>query len=339
MKKLIIIFIFILSANIILAQAPVQRGNSYVTPVDDYFRAGKLLGLPIVSDTLVFTGTNGLDSLGSQIYVRSGANVGAWIRQFNGVSQNQWVKSGSGGTILGGPITSLPALGDNPGTNISSGDFITSEFYQSQYPTATSTQGVNLEFESAQTINYTLSWSAGRQAATQPLSTVVVAGINQSFTQPSAPGTVSGTQAVAFPANTNVTYSNVVTTTDGKVATASTTFSFLPQRYSGWINVSDTAGIGTFGYDDSKIYGLTNELTASKVKTWNTGTPTGVQIYVYAYYNTSGTLNNLILNGFPSLDAFNEVQRNFTNALGYTGQWIIYWNKNGQTLSSDIIAN
>lgn len=252
----------------------------------------------------------------------------------------QWlVLGGSGSLIPGGAITSLPELGDNPGTNITSENFIIEEFYKSQAPSATLTGGATLEFRSAQTMNYTLNWSAGRLAATEPLQSIIVAGQAESFTQPSAPGTVSGTQGVSFPANTDITYSNIVTTTDSKSTTATMTFSFLPKRYYGWISTSDTAGIGTFGYDDSKITSLGSELTSSKTKSWNTGNPTGTQIYVYAYYYTAGNLNNLILNGFNSLDAFNVVQRQFTNALGFTGQWIIYWNKNGQTLSSDIIAN
>lgn len=251
----------------------------------------------------------------------------------------KWLSGGA--LIAGGAITSIPSVGFNPGTGLTSDEFIINTFYQSQVPTATLTGGQTLEFRSAQTMNYTLNWTAGRQGATDSIASVVVNGIPQSFSQPAAGSTVSGTQAVSFPANTDITYSIVVTTTDGKSSTSTTKFSFLPERYFGWI--SDTTGIGSASFDDSKITALSNELSASKVKggngTWNTGNPTGTQFYVYAYYATAGELSHFDMNGFPSLEAMNHVTRNFTNALGFTGQWIIYWNKNGQTLSSDIIAN
>lgn len=253
----------------------------------------------------------------------------------------KWIvgNGGGAGELIGGPITSVnDFIGFNPGTGLSVSDWIDSVFYAAQPPTATLTGGGTFELTATTTQSATLNWSSSRQVKTATLASIVVAGISQSFAQPSQPGTVSGTQGVTVTNNTDITYSNITTATDGKSATATTTFSFLPKRYFGWINVSDTAGIGTFGYDDSKITSLGNELSASKVKSFNTGSPSGVQFLVYAYYYTAGNLTHMDLNGFPSIDAFNVVQRNFTNALGFVGQWIIYWNKNGQTLSSDVIA-
>lgn len=244
-------------------------------------------------------------------------------------------------TFPGGPVTSIPEIGFNPGTNITAEEFITTSFYQSQRPTATLTGGLNLEYRSAGNLTYTLNWTAGRLAATKPITQIEVAGVNQTFITPVEGATVSGTQSVTFPANQNITYNNRVTTSDNKTASATTTFNFLPRRYFGWI--SDTTGIGVFGFDDSKITTLSNELIASKAKgqdgNWNTGAPTGNQFYVYAYYSTAGDLTQWDMNGFPSLSAMNKVTRSFTNALGYTGTWTIYWSKNGQTQSSTIVAN
>lgn len=254
-----------------------------------------------------------------------------WLRDS---TANRWIKAGS--YVNGTAITSLPSIGFVPNTN-DVGEWINNVFYQSQPPTATLTGGQTLEYQSAATLNKTLNWVAGRQSATNPISTIVVAGTNETFSQPAQGSSVSGTQSVSFPANTDITYQNVVTTNDGKTATATTSFSFLPKRYFGWI--SDTTGIGTTGFDDSKITSLGNELSASKIKSWSTGTPTGTQFYVYAYYATAGDLTHFDMNGFPSIEAMNHVTRNFTNALGFTGQWIIYWSKNGQTLSSTIVAN
>jgi len=97
LKKLIIFLSIISFYASVSAQAPSKRSGDFVTAVDEYSRAGKLSGLAIYPDTLVFNGTNGLDSVGSKIYVRSGVNVGEWTREYNGVSQNHWVKVGSGG--------------------------------------------------------------------------------------------------------------------------------------------------------------------------------------------------------------------------------------------------
>lgn len=257
-----------------------------------------------------------------------------WIRNN---TATKWNKTGGGSIIPAGAITTIPVVGTNPGTNLSPDNWIINTFYGSQPPTATLTGGQTLEYQSAATLNKTLNWTAGRQSATVPLSTIVVAGANENFSQPAQGASVSGTQSVSFPANTNITYANTVTTTDNKTASATTTFSFVPKRYFGWI--TDTTGIGTSGFDDSKIYNLSNELSASKSKSFNTGNPTGTQFFVYAYYATAGALTQWDMNGFPSLLAMNSVTRNFTNALGYTGQWIIYWSKNGQTLSSTIVAN
>jgi hypothetical protein len=257
-----------------------------------------------------------------------------WIRNN---TATKWIKYGGGSIIPAGAITTIPVVGTNPGTNLSSDDWIINTFYGSQSPTATLTGGQTLELQSAATLTKTLSWTAGRQSATNPLSTIVVAGTNETFSQPAQGASVSGTQSVSFPANTDITYQNVVTTDDSKTATASTTFSFLPKRYYGFI--SDTTGIGTTGFDDTKITSLGNEINASKVKSWSTGNPTGTQFYVYAYYATAGELSHFDMNGFPSIDAMNHVTRNFTNALGYTGQWTIYWSKNGQTLQSTVVTN
>jgi hypothetical protein len=288
-----------------------------------------------ISDSALLIPTDTLKKLSSTDRAISYKDA---FRVWNGFN---WVKAGSGtgasdSLRFGGAITSLPSVGVNPNTrNIA--DWIDSVFYQSQYATATLTGGVNLEFRSAQTMNYTLNWSAGRLGGTKTLGNISVAGITQGFAQPASPGTVSGTQSVSFPANTNISYSNIVTTIDGKVITVITGFNFGANRYFGWI--TDTTGIGTTGFDNSKITALNNEFSMSKVKSWNTGAPTGTQFYVFAYYYTAGDLNNFAFNTFPSIESMNHVQRSFTNALGFTGQWIIYWNKNGQTLSSDLTTN
>lgn len=330
MMKNVLIILFAFFSLPVLAQNTHSQSNSMT--IED-FRGTVKAEKGIINGRWQDTSAANIDPI--NIKNRPGAQIVTgntiWLRDS---TANRWIKAGS--YVNGTAITSLPSIGFVPNTN-DVGEWINNVFYQSQPPTATLTGGQTLEYQSAATLNKTLNWTAGRQSATNPLSTIVVAGTNETFSQPAQGASVSGTQSVSFPANTDITYQNIVTTDDNKSATASTTFSFLPKRYFGWI--SDTTGIGTSGFDDSKITSLGNELSASKVKSWLTGNPTGTQFYVYAYYSTAEELSHFDMNGFPSIDAMNHVTRNFTNALGYTGQWIIYWSKNGQTLSSTIVAN
>ena len=294
----------------------------------------KILGKTVIETSLILPDTAQgliLSDKGALAYKNG-------LYTWNGIKWDLGLSgSGTPDTLrYGGPITSIATVGYNPNTK-SIAAWIDSVFYQSQSPTTTITGGQVLEFRSTQTMNFTLNYTSGRQLATKPLSSIIIGGNTKSFSQPIAGSSVSGTQSVSFAANTDVTYQNVTTTIDSKIANASTTFSFLPKRYFGWI--SDTTGIGQAGFDDSKITSLGNELSNSKSKTFSTGSPTGTQFYVYAYYSTAGDLTQWDMNGFPSLAAMNKSTRNFTNALGFTGTWTIYWSKNGQTQSSTVVAN
>jgi hypothetical protein len=338
MKKIPLLIAFLISAIISYCQAkpPFPNNQSISNAATLYHAKGGMTGdLGVVNGRYADTTAANLSYIAGHPGAQIVTGNTLWVRDS---TATKWlVGSGASGSIPAGVITTIPVVGTNPGTNLSTGDWITNTFYGSQPPTAILTGGVTLELQSAATLNYTLNWTSGRQAATNPLSTIVVAGVNQTFTQPAQSASVSGTQAVSFAANTNVTYSNVTTTDDGKSATATTTFSFLPKRYYGWI--SDTTGIGSGSFDDAIITALGSELSASKSKSFSTGSPTGTQFLVYAYFSTAGALTQFDMNGFPSIDAMNSATRNFTNASGYTGEWIIYWSKNGQTLSSTVIAN
>jgi hypothetical protein len=257
-----------------------------------------------------------------------------WLRDSTGT---KWIMAG-GGLLLkhGGAISSLPTIGFAPDT-LDIVQWIDTVFYRSQGPTASLTASEVLELQASAALNRTLNYSSGRQFSTNTLATIIVAGISETFSQPAQSGTVSGTQGVSFPANTNTSFNNVTTTTDGQTATATVTFQFLPKRYWGWI--SDTTNIGNALFNDAGITGLNSEISSSNAKNFSTGDPSGVQFLVYAYYSVYGDLTHFDMNGFPSIDAMNKVTRNFTNALGFTGSWTIYWSKNGQTLSSTVIAN
>ncbi len=246
--------------------------------------------------------------------------------------------SGGGG---GGGETILPAgtfvtenihIGFNPGTNLTAAEIIQQVWYATK-PSATLTGGTTLELTNASTVSQTLNWSAHRQVGATTLSTIVVAGVSQSFSQPAAGGTVSGTQAVNVPANVPTTYSNVVTALDGQTATATTTFNFLGKRYYGLL--TDTAGITT-GSLNSTIIALTSSFASTKVLSVNTGVVTGTEFWCYAYPSVLGDLSSLTFNEIPALEAMNKITLSITNALGYTQNYTVYYNKQGQTESSDI---
>jgi hypothetical protein len=260
----------------------------------------------------------------------------------------KWQKIGIGGTSTGGGGTGSDTLfngpfttsniqaGFNPGNNQNIADVIRKVWYNILPPTASIGGGTTLELTASSTVAATLSWSAGRQSNTPPLATIQVAGQSQAFSQPSQGGSVSGTQAVSVPANVTTTYHNIVTDNTGVVVDVTTTYNFLGRRYYGW--VTDTTGIGT-GTQDAVIRALTNQpFATTKSLSTNTGNPSGTQFYVYVYPSSLGALTNFSFNSFPAIDAMNVATRSFTNALGNTQTYKIYWNKNGQTESSDILA-
>ncbi|MEO5889743.1 MAG: hypothetical protein ABIQ31_05785 [Ferruginibacter sp.] len=242
---------------------------------------------------------------------------GIWYKDLSG--------SGSGVNVPGGPITTIPVVGTNPGVNIPSAAWIAAAFYGSQPPTATITGGSNLELTSAATLSQTLNYTASRQSATATLASIVVAGTTKTFTQPSQPGTVSGTQAVTVTTNTTTTYSNVVTTTDGKTATAATTYSFSPKRY--WMY---STGSPPSSADIVAAAGGSSELTATKIKSVQFAVVvTGTNKYVsYAYPSSYGALSSIIISGLESIGAFDLTTVSVTNASGFTQNYYVYTTQN-----------
>lgn len=337
----ILTLLFILVSSFSVAQntpPQVNRSTNSTIPIDFNLFMKNRFKLPVFKDTI--NAIISPDSLGLGIFTKDPPAV--WYRDTVLTGGHKWTQFGSGAggfdTIPAGPISSLATIGFNPGTNISPSEFIIKTFYDTKPPTAMLTGGQTLDLMPVgSNVNVTLNWSASRQDKTAPLATVVVGGINQSFSQPAAPGTVSGTQSVSVVRNANTTFSNVVTTTDGKSAIATTTIPWSPRRYYGW--VTDTTGISSSSFNDAVITSLGNEQSSSRSKSFNTGNPTGNHFYVYAYIATAGALTQLDMNGFPSLEAWNVVTRNFTMATGYIGQWRVYWTKNPQSLSSTIVAN
>lgn len=256
-------------------------------------------------------------------------------------SVNDWLPDATGGgtvTIIpAGPTTSVPPAGFNPGTNITADEFIKKAFYDSQNPTASLSGGQQIELMAAGAVlPFTLSWSAGRNSATAPIQSVVVAGVSKTFTPPNAGASISGTQAVSVTRNSNTTYSIVVTTTDGKTTTASTSFPFSPKRYVGWA----TSATPT----DAEIIaavGGSSEFASNKSKSWILPAPGGTKYAFYAYPESFGALTQFDINKVTSIGAITQTHRAFTNASGYTQNYIIAVtiNPSNVTITTSIDAN
>jgi len=251
-------------------------------------------------------GLNGQDiSLTKGLYID-------YIRYVGGISNVNNIST------IGGPITTIPVVGTNPGSNLTTFQWIQNTFYASQVPLATLTGGTILEFTSAGTVSDSVNWTASRQSATNPLSTIVVAGNTESFSQPSAGGTVSGKQYVTITANTNTTYNNVVTTTDGKTATASTSFPFENKIYAGFVSVSSPTDANIIAALNSTYVG--GEFSTTRSQSGALTTPSGAKYIMFAAPASFGT-PSVVINGLGV--TFNQTTRTFVNASGYSSSYII----------------
>ena len=233
---------------------------------------------------------------------------------------NGWdtIKGGGGGTIAAGAISSLPTIGFNPGSNITSNDFITNVFYQSQPPTSSLTGGFVYEFTTAGTQSKVLNWSGGRSAATTPLATINVDGVNQTFTQPSQGASVSGTKTVTITNNSVQTFTNTVTTTDGKIAVSTTQFSPQNKIYAGFVTSATPTDADIFAATGSAYVGGT--FSASINQSGALSTPSSSKYFIFAAPASYGT-PNVNINGLGV--SFNLITRSFTNASGFTSSYTI----------------
>jgi hypothetical protein len=181
-------------------------------------------------------------------------------------------------------------------------------------PTASLTGGFSYERSSATSGIATINWGAGRQAATGAaaattnIASIVVGGVTPTFTQPAAGASVSGTQAVTFPINANTTFTNTVTTTDAKTASASTSFTVYDKRYIGW-SVTPTP-------TDAEIRAAIAQDNNGGSGNYSANLPQ-LGTARYLFYANTVTTSSVVLNGFPSTAAFTLNQsRTFTNSVG-----------------------
>jgi single-stranded-DNA-specific exonuclease RecJ len=221
-------------------------------------------------------------------------------------------------------------VGYNPGTSDIKA-FLEATFYPSQSPTAaltisyssTTSSSIDLEeMASGSALAITLNWTGGRQASTATLSTINVESVNQTFSQPSAPGSVSGTKSSTAARNTTSTYTNTVTTSDGKAASATASIHFYYKRYYGFVSSNSPS--------DGTIQALTNEFITARIRsTTSPLTPSGSQFFCIAFPESFDVSNvsQIWVGGLDQTASFNRTTQSFTNASGATTSYIVYTTK------------
>ena len=321
MKKILLSFLFILILYIpSFAQNKYSgvstRGNpNTVDSAQGMIASGKGIRITNYADTTAANADGKLKTYaGATIFTTVSKKF--WIS--NGL---KWTEVGSGGgssTITGGIVTSVPVVGTVLPSNVDINTWIDSAFYASQPPLAGLTGGGTYEFTSASTVGRTLNWSATRQSATSPLSTIVVAGSNQTFSQPAQGATVSGTQGVTVTTNTTTSYSNLVTTTDGKTATATTIFSYASKYYKGYVSSSSPSDADIIAATGGSVGGVfaTNYLTSGTLPD-----PASESFIVFAFPQSFG-IPTIKVNGL-NID-YNLTTRSLTNASGYSVSYYIF---------------
>ena len=274
----------------------------------------------------------------SSIYITeyadtTSANAGPNVKKKNGIlikvggsiymrdiSTTSWVSQSSigSGIISGGPITTIPVVGTNPGVNLTSSDFIKNAFYGAQPPLSALTGGGIFEFTTGSTVSRNLNWSASRQTATSNLSSIIVGGITQTFSNPAAPGTVVGSQAILVPVNVNTTYSNIVTASNSMSATSITTFTYKRKIFAGFVSSATPSDADIIAATGSVYAGGT--LSDTKIQTGALSTPGSSSYIIFASPASLGS-PNVTINGLGV--TYTLITRSFVNINGYSSSYII----------------
>lgn len=305
MKKLLL-FLNILVSLSCFSQPVTQRASPSLTTADGRLMVNLNFYLPRYLDTTAANLQKGVDTCGAIIFTYPGNKI--WKRSCN---PKKWENITNGLLNISDSITQYLTPYQASQTYVA---------IQTQLPTASLSGGSNMELHSAGIFNSTLNWGAGRAAAnstqnaTNPLASIVVNGINQTFTQPSAGSSTSGTQAISLFYNTNRTVFNVVTTTDGKTATATTEYNFFPKYYIGYSTTSTPsdadliAGINT-------IFPATTRVTS--------GTLASPASSSYIFFAVPASFGTPVVTINAAGVTYNNTTRSVTNASGYTQSYIV----------------
>lgn len=273
---------------------------------------------------------NPADTTGGQLWAALGGGKSRWIptyrQMINYVAANAPVANITAGTIL-----ILPTVGQV----IPSGtpDQVWNAMYRPPLPpTAALSGGATRQF-SGSNLTHNLSWSYGRQATTATISTAVITpgSFNVFSTQPSQPGTVSGSQSVTTTANTNTTYTITVTASDGKVTMATTADNWQPFLYAGTC-------AGTTPTSAEVLAAITKALSGGSAYNMNL-TFTGSNLHIfYAYYSTYTTITSAKDGaGNQIIGAMTLATQSITDN-GFSGTWKTITTNNTYT-NANIVIN
>jgi len=322
-------FFTVLSLLLVLftfSQPVSQRSSSSTTAADGRLMANLNLFIPKYVDTTAANLQKGVDTCGAIIFTYTGNKI--WKRSCN---PKRWEDIANG----------LLSISDS-NTKYTTPYYVAQNYVaiQTQAPTSTLTGGFSYERQPTGNYTVTLDWTAGRQSATPSASatatlfTIVVDGVSQTFAQPAAGASVSGTKSVTFAKNTNITYANSVTTSDGKSAVSYTSFTVYDKRYIGWA-ASPTP-------TDIEILFAVNSDNNGGTVPYSATFPQLSGGALYLFYANTATVSSVSVNGFPSTDAFNlNVSRSFVNGVGGTTTYLVTTSKNaiGATSSTSLTIN
>jgi hypothetical protein len=246
-----------------------------------------------------------------------------------------WIDKSTLGTGGGGTIGSFngnrPITGDyyknvNPGTD-DLAKWIEAVFYPSLGPSASLTATPNgvKEMGPSGSTSVSLSWTAGRDAATEEITEIIVNGTNVFTASPAAGASVSGTQSASAVNNLKTTFTMSVKTSDNKTASANASIDFQWKRYWGFAAGGED-GV-SFSPTDAQILSLSgSEFGTSAAVANKSASPSGPQKLVIAYPASWGG-SKIIVGVNDSTGAFEKTTRSFTNASGGTTSYVIYVQK------------
>lgn len=246
--------------------------------------------------------------------------------------------TGTGGSVnFNGnrPITGLPTVGMNPGTD-DLGKWIENAFYLSTKPTLSITPNPALgirEVSSAGTSSVALAWSVTRVAGTAELKTITLDGTSVFSSSPAENASVSGEVSGTITNNTAKTFTLTATTVDGKTASASTSVEFQYRRYYGFVDGGED-GVA-FIPSNAQILALSGKSFGTTAAFSANVKPTGSQKLVIAYPASWGG-TKIIVGVNDSTGAFTKTQQSVTNASGGVANYVVFVQKDNTAAGYDV---
>lgn len=230
------------------------------------------------------------------------------------------------GNTVSGFISSLPGIGDVVPVGTNFPQWFKLEYQKSQAPTGSLSGGTTLEITTSGTQSKTVSWIVNRLTSTALIDSIVITGpsqrYNQTFSQPSAPGSVSGSQSVTITNNATNTFTLTVYTHDGKVTNVATTsYSFQSKYYIGYVSSNTPSDADLLSATGGTVGGV---FATQRQTSGTLSTPASSSYIVFSYPASFGTTpsNSITIGGFAT--TYNLTVRNVVNASGATVSYNVY---------------